>query len=210
MGWDAVEKVLNQEDDFQKVEFINFSPGKASTIRVIGDKPIQRWKHWVQMHSRSYICPGKGCPICEINNKAKANGGEAKYNNQYKHHILVVDKDDSKVKILENSSTFFGDLNTLRKEVGDLDTYDIKVIRNGKGRDTTYSLIPIPGTELTEEEQKNVEATDIDLEEYFRPPTPEQLTRLLAGEDPDDVFQSEEEVTGDSEEIEVDFTNTGE
>lgn len=214
MGWDAVERAMNNESgEFESISFVNFEVGKPSTLRVIQEAPMQRWKHWVQQNKRSYICPKKGCPICEINNKAKANGGEPKYNNQLKHHILVLNKtEEPEVAILENSTTFFNQLKTLMTEVGDLRNYDIKVIRNGKGRDTTYNVIPMAMTEITEEEQELIDAVDIDLEEYFKPPTPEQLRRLLDGEDPEEVFRDEnsENEEENSEDVDIDFTKQSE
>ena len=57
-------------------------------------------------------------------------------------------------------------------------------------------------TPLSDKEKEMIENDRVDLNEYFTPPTPEQLTRLLQGESPDEVFKKEE----NEEEVEIDFT----
>lgn len=207
MGWDEVrrDKDSNNDQQFEKMEFVQFPEG-ATQVRIVDKEPFSRWKHWIPQNNRSYICPGKGCPVCNIIKNAKANGEVPKYSSQKRYHIHVIDRKDGKLKILENSKTFFGQLLTVRdtmiEDLGDLTNYDIKIIRTGKGKQTQWSIIPMGQTPLSDKEKEMIENDKVDFEEYFKPPTPEQLVRLLQGESPEEVFKKEE----DEEEVEVDFT----
>lgn len=121
--------------------------------------------------------------------------------------IHAIDRKDGQLKILENSKTFFSSLLTIRKamldDFGDLTNYDIKIIRTGKGKQTQWNIIPLGQTPLTDKEKQMIEKSRVNFETYLKAPTPEQLTRLLNGESPDEVFKSEE---NNEENLEVDFT----
>lgn len=207
MGWNEVERDNKgrENTEFQKIEFIEFPEG-ATEVRIVDKEPFSRWVHWIPQLRRSYTCPGKGCPICNIIKNAKANGEIPKYNSQKRYCIHAIDRKDGQLKILENSKTFFGSLLTIRKAMldtfGDLTNYDIKIIRTGKGKQTQWNIIPLGQTPLTDKEEKDIEENRVDFATYLKAPTPEQLTRLLNGETPDEVFKEEP----DEEDIEVDFT----
>ena len=212
-GWDKVEEAIkNEGSNSVDTPFIKFEPGKTKIIRVVSQEPISRWKHWMPQHKRSFICAGKGCPICAENDKARANGGKATYGNTNRHHLLVLDRDDKTVKILEQGNVFFGQLLTLRKEIGDLSSFDVKVVRTGKDKDTTYMLLPVFNTELTDEEKEAIASNTLNLDEFFSTPTKEQLVRILAGESVDAVFSNQDKIEEDNtvDDIEVDFTDTDE
>jgi hypothetical protein len=216
MSWNEVEMDINNEggnQESKKIDFIQFPEG-ATILRIVDNEPVGKWKHWIPQIKRSIICPGKGCPICNIIKNAKANGETPPYSSQKKYHIHVIDRKDGQLKILENSKTFFGDLLTIRKEMmetyGELTNYDIKVIRSGKGKNTKWTILPSIKTPLTEEELKIIEENRIDFNEYFKAFTPEQIIRILNGENIEDVLKdSNEEVENneDEEDIEIDFTN---
>lgn len=201
MSWEEVRKDTNENGSSEGIDFISFKEG-STEIRIVDDEPIARWKHWVPQIKRSIVCPGKGCPICNIIKNAKQNKEVPKYNSSKRYHIHVIDRTDGKLKIMENSKTFFGQLLTLQDNVGKLTSYDLKVIRTGTGKKTQYNIIPMAQTPLTEKD-KELLSDRIDLDEYFAAPTNEQIIRLLNGEKPEDVFREEDEGV---EEIEVDFT----
>lgn len=200
MGWSEVRNDSNDigEDSGNQIDFISFPEG-ASVIRIVDDEPISRWKHWLPQHNRSVICPGKGCPICNIIKNAKQNKETPKYNSSKRYHIHVIDRRDGQLKIMEQSRTFFGMLLALKDNVGDLTEYDVKVIRTGTGKKTQYNVIPMQKQPLSEDE-KALASNRVDLDEFFTAPTNEQLVEILNGKTFDEVFKSE-----DVEDVEVDF-----
>lgn len=203
MGWEEVRKDNNESGgDGNQIDFITFKEG-ATEIRIVDDEPISKWKHWLPQHNRSVICPGRGCPVCNIIKNAKQNNETPKYNSSKRFHIHVIDRTDGKLKIMEQSKTFFGMLLALQDNVGKLTNYDVKVIRSGMGKKTQYNVIPMGQVALSEKD-KTLLNSRIDLDEFFTAPTNEQITQLLKGMTFDEVFKHNNEE--DSEEIEVDFT----
>ena len=78
---------------------------------------------------------------------------------------------------------FFSQLLDLHKEVGDITTYDIKVIRKGEGTETTYTLLP--------QAPKPLEITEgienVNMEEYFKTPEREVIMQLIEGKTWDEI-----------------------
>ena len=105
MGWDEVrrDKDSNNDQQFEKMEFVQFPEG-ATQVRIVDKEPFSRWKHWIPQNNRSYICPGKGCPVCNIIKMLKRTE-KCQYSSQ-KGITFIIDRKDGKLKILENSKTF--------------------------------------------------------------------------------------------------------
>lgn len=174
----------------KKVSFISFPEG-LTNIRILDKEPHTRWQHWLPQAKRSVTCLGKGCPICNLVKQAKANGEESPYRTGKKHSLNVINRTTGKVEVLEQGKTFFEELLELHTDVGDVTTYDIKVKRKGKTKnDTKYKLTEDVHTELTPDELKMIEKDKIDLAEYFKAPTNEQVLQLINGIDPKEVFGS--------------------
>lgn len=201
-GWDILQDDINNTGGGQ-TDYLSIEEGGEAIIRVLS-APYKIWKHWVQEHKRSWNCPGVGCPICEINKEHKKDTGTNKYSNQQRYLIWVLDRADNKVKLFEGSKTLFGELLSYRQEMGPLEGFDIKLKRRGSGKDTTYTIFPQPAVELSAKEIEEIGELE-DIGERTKPPTPEQLTRLLDGESPDEVFASTEE-SDDEGDFEVDFS----
>ena len=192
MGWNEVTNDSNTSG--ARVDFVSFKEGVNTIIRVIDEEPFSRWAHWLPQYKRSLTCPGRGCPVCEVIQAAKANKEKARFNSGKRHAIRVINRNaDNQVQILEQGKTFFGQLYDLHTEVGDIRGYDIKVVRKGSDTDTAYTLIPLAAKELSEDDQKAIAESSIDFAEYFKAPTNEQLVKIIEGVPLEQIFGSDGE-----------------
>jgi hypothetical protein len=189
----------------KKAEFTKFPVG-VTRITVLDEAPFIRWTHWIQKDRRSVNCPGRGCPICEIRKQQKANKEDYTYNMSRRFALNIYNHDTGKVEIMEQGLGFFEDLRDLKEEIEEggntLNTSIIRVKRRGTGKDdTSYRLdIDEVGIQIPEKVAEDI----IDLSEYFKAHTPEQVLRIISGESFDEVMRGTSENNG-NEENEEDF-----
>lgn len=185
-GWD-----LDGGSGGNKVDFTKFPVG-ATRVRVLDESPSVRWTHWMQKFKRSINCPGmKICPIDDIINKQKANGEVPTYTRSRRYAINVFNYETGKVEIMEQGKTFMEDLKMIMQDLADdnksLSDVVLKVRRTGTGKDDTKYRLDVAG-----DAEGNAPLEGItNLEEYFKPHSVEQITRLLNGEEWDDVMKAE-------------------
>lgn len=194
----------------QKAEFTRFPVG-ATRIRVLDKAPHVRWVHWFQNatkdgQGRSVNCPGmKTCPIDDIIDKQKQNGIKPIYNRGRRYAINVFNYETNRVEIMEQGKTFMEDLKMVMQDLAEegkqLSDVVLRVRRTGTGKDDTKYRIDVQGPA----EEPIPEDGVIDLEDYFKPHTPEQITRLLNGEKWEDLLNdgSEEESNGGDEDFQI-------
>lgn len=197
-------------DGNKKQEFTKLPEG-VTKIRVIDDVPNVRWTHWMPASTlkgvtgkgRSVNCPGKGCPICEIRKIQKANKQDYTYGMSRRIAMQVINRNTGKLEIMEQGVTFFEDLKEvmaiLKEDNLQLKDADISIRRRGLDTSTTYRLDVAEKYDLTDDDNKMVDAK-IALEEYFIPTTIEQITRLLNGEEWEKVMFAEKAEEEDVEE----------
>lgn len=191
--------------DKQKVEFTKFPEG-ITRVRVVDEAPFQRWTHFFKKARRSLNCPGKGCPICEIRKMEKANKQPHVHNMTKRFALNVINRETNRIEILEQGKTFIQDLKDimgdLKEEGNALIDADLKVRRRGTGiEDTTYRIDVDKVYPLTEKDNELIK-NRIKLDEYFQPHTPEQILRLLAGEEWDAVMSTNQDVEIKTEKFE--------
>ena len=187
----------------KKQEFTKFPEG-ITKIRIIDVEPVERWTHWMARDKRSINCPGKGCPICEIRKQEKANKLPYTYLMTRRFALQVLNRNTNKLEIMEQGITFFQDLRDVMELLAtqnkSLIDVDLQVRRRGSGKDgTSYRIDVAEEYTLTAEDVKMVEEK-IDLKEYFTPHTPEQITRVVAGEKFDEVMYGDDNKDSDTEE----------
>lgn len=210
-GWDF--NVGSGGGDKQKIDFTKFPVG-ITRIRVIDDAPSVRWVHWMPKHSRSINCPGKGCPICEIRKQQKANKETYTYQMGRRFAINIINRETNRHEIMEQGLTFFEDLRDLMTDLAEsnksLKDADIKVRRRGEGKDDTSYRLDIDSESPLSEADQEILQNKIDLLEYFKPHTNEQILRVISGEAWEDVMKSnQDDTTADSsdtsgdEEVEI-------
>lgn len=194
-----------------KAEFTKFPVG-ITRIRVLDDAPHVRWTHWLQQHKRSVNCPGQGCPICEIRKQQKANKEPYTYPMGRRFAMNNHNIETGKVEIMEQGIGFFEDLRDLKADVEEkgnkLHDAILKVRRRGTGKDDTSYRIDVDEImALSLDEIKKLDEQKIDLKEYFKPHTNEQILRVISGEAWDVVMKSEnaDENNGDGENEEIEI-----
>ena len=195
-GWDLGG---NGGEDKKKAEFTKFPVG-ITRIRILDEIPFTRWTHWLMKFKRSLNCPGKGCPICEIRKQQKANKETQTYAMARRVAINVYNYETKRVEIMEQGVTFFEDLRDLMQDLSDegKDLRDaiIKVRRRGESKDDTSYRIDVDKFEpLTEEEKEEYQKDIVDLKEFFKPHSTEQVLRIVNGEEWDEVMKQNNEET---------------
>lgn len=207
MAWsDVLDNNNNNGSD--KVGYVKFEEDKAVTLRILDEEPTSKWRHWIananngegKKKGRSIVCSGKDCPVCEAIRKAKKAGIQPEYNSTMRHTIHVLNLDSNTIELLEQGKTFFKNLLTYQKAMGDLRDFDIKIIRSGRGTNTSYTIIPGEKKPLTEEQIAMYKSNKVDLEERLKPYTIEQTLAIMEGKDPSEVFNNDDE---ENEEIEI-------
>lgn len=179
-SWDF-EKPIG--DGGEGTDYAKFPEG-ITRVRFIDDAPYVRWTHWMPKFSRSVTCPGKGCPICAIRKQEKANGiKQQSYNVAKRFSMNILNRETKRLELAEQGKTFFEDLRDLmgdlKKEGKTLLDADIKVRRRGTGKeDTSYRLDIDEKYPLSDEDKKLIEGK-IDLAEFYKPHTIEQITELI-------------------------------
>lgn len=203
-GWDF----NSPSNNGNKSEFTKFPVG-VTRIRIVDGEPFQRWTHWMQQFKRTINCPGKGCPICEIRKRQKANKEPYTYNVTKRIAIQVLNRETEKLEIMEQGKTFFEDLRDIMEDLYDQDKklidVDIKVKRRGEGKDDTSYRLDIDKEYPLTENDKELIKNKIDLKEFFKPHEIDKITQLINGEKWEDVMyeNNESDNPDNDEEIEI-------
>lgn len=169
-----------------KAEFTKF-PAGITVIRVVDTAPHVRWTHWQPKAKRSINCPGRGCPVCEIRKAEKANQQPYSHPMARRLSIQVLNRETGKLEICEMGPTWFQELRELMEELRSdgktLMDVDVKVKRRGTSKDDTSYRLDIGDEYPLSDADKALVANKLNLTEYFKPHTPEQIIRVLKGED---------------------------
>jgi len=174
MSWEDVTREPGASGE--KIPYTKFERGNT-LIRILDEEPFSFWQHWLSKQRTSVTCIGKDCPICGVIAQQKANNEKPQYTSSHRHAIRIWNYTTQRMEILIQGRTFFSDLLTLHKEVGDLKTYDIKVVRKGEGTDTTYNLLPTAPSDFQFADQ----CAEVNMEDIFKAPTKEEMLQLMEG-----------------------------
>ncbi len=152
------------------IDFLKLKDG-LNQIRIVGKPSLINihWEKGIDGQNKKVICPGAGCPICKA--------GKAP---QTRYQIQVIDRADGKIKVLEQGPTVFNQIKSyaMYPDYGDPTKYDIKIKKEGSGRDTKYSLLPSPNkNDITADEQKLI-AECKSLEEINKIKTIEEINAI--------------------------------
>lgn len=201
-GWD-----IKSGGDGNKVEFTKFPEGLVK-IRLVDEIPNMRWTHWINAQRISVNCPGKGCPICKIRKQQKANKEQYTHGMGRRFSLQVLNRNTNRLEVMEQGVTFFEDLKVVLEMAVDkglkITEVDLLVRRKGLGKDDTSYRIDL-GEEYpyTKEDLKLIDEYKIDLNEYFKPNTNEQIIRILNGESFADVMSDTNEEEEEDEIVEL-------
>lgn len=184
MGWNDVTNKNNSNSE--RPPYAKLTEGNT-IIRVLDEEPYSFWQHWINKARTSAICGEPDCPICEIIKNAKKEGIPSEYQNSRRHAMRIWNYTTNRMEILIQGRSFMNDLYVLHKEVGDIREYDIKVVRKGLDKSTTYSLLPMAVSKFEHED----EIEDIDLPEIFKPTKREVTLKLMVGIPKEEAYSEE-------------------
>lgn len=166
MTWGSIKSTGSGE----ATPYVKLQTGE-NRMRVVG-LPYEVEVHWedtVDGQKKRIVCLGVGCPICKAGHVP-----------QKKFQVLVIDRTDNKLKILEGGNSIFRQIKdyAMDEDFGDPTKYDIKIKKEGSGRETKYTIMASPKkSELTQEETALLDGAKT-LSEINKPKTLEELTQL--------------------------------
>lgn len=156
-GWGAANKLKKEGGNFADEVSITKEP---QLVKFLDDAPYAVYKqHWIDSGLRStkkksFICMGKGCPLCAIGeNPAK----------KWAFNVALFEGDDVvEVKSLIAGSRLFDNIADEHEGAdGPLDEGFWTLSKSGKQQSTTYKLKKLEGRKLAEYLEEN----DIDAED---------------------------------------------
>ena len=137
-SWEQLTESFKSEEG-PRVPFMKLQPGK-NVIRVASNpsKIYQHWEKTVDGKSKKITCIGTGCPLCAIGHVPST-----------RFQIKVLDKldpNDPQPKILETGATVIKQISNYANdaEYGDPSNYDIKIQKEGTGKETRYAVTASP------------------------------------------------------------------
>lgn len=166
MNWGELKSGKSGES----ASYMKILPG-VNIVRVVA-LPYETEIHWEESNDggkKRIVCPGVGCPVCKAGHVP-----------QKKFQVLIIDRADSKLKILEGGSSIFGQIKTyaMDADYGDPSKYDLKIKKEGSGRETKYTIMASPNkTSLTTEEQGLLDNSK-SLSDLNKPKTVEEIIQM--------------------------------
>jgi hypothetical protein len=104
-------------------------------------------QHWV--NNRSSICTGNAtCELC---------GAGEKSSFRFQVNIIVKENASYVAKVFEQGRSIYEILSSLHADFP-LEKNWIKITRNGEGKNTSYTITPVPNSQLSAEDEKQVAA----------------------------------------------------
>ena len=181
--WDAVSKASGANGD--KSDYLRLESGRKYRIRPIFS-PVKFYKYFHKKDDRlrTGICGNPDtCPVRDRHPELKKPS--------LRFAAYVIDREDSKVKILEAPQSVFRPIGssfemTGKNPGGGKDGSDWGIKVTGKGLATKYDVMFIENTPLTQDERATVKETlDGDqqkLTKLYKVDTPEELEQKLFGD----------------------------
>lgn len=117
-------------------EQLRLKPGESRTVRILTplEEIISVYEHTEQFDGRwkTVTCLGKNdCPLCHAGKRPS-----------FRSYLVVLDREDNRVKIFKASKKVGQTLVALVEEYGDLSDRDFRISRQGERLDTTYTFLP--------------------------------------------------------------------
>lgn len=129
-------------------DFLKLAPG-GSVKGVFRGDPHEFHIHWVG--NRSSLCPeDASCEMCRE--------GTNKHKFRFRLNFLINENGAYVPKVFEQGWTFYCQLRDLHASDYDLEKTIVKITRNGEGKNTTYTIIPVPNGVVTADLEKKLAA----------------------------------------------------
>lgn len=179
-SWEQLTESFRNEDG-PKVPFMKLQLGK-NVIRVASNpsKIFQHWEKTFDGRLRKVTCIGKECPLCNIGHQPAA-----------RYQLKVLDKldpDDPQPKVLETGAAVIRQISNYANDpdYGDPTGYDLKIQKEGLGRETRYSVTASPKKKPLSDREKMLIDQLPDIQDINKELTKEQILNLgLAALDAD-------------------------
>lgn len=119
-------------------------------------------QHWV--NNRSVLCSGADtCPECKLGQKSSF---------RFRLNFITKENEVLVAKVFEQGWTVCEALRALNEGDYPLEKFFMKVTRHGQATNTTYSIIPVAGGEVTAEQEEKI--SKVHLNDLNNNPTPQQ------------------------------------
>ena len=171
-SWQQLTESFANEDG-PRVPFMKLQPGK-NVIR-IASNPSKIYQHWEKTFDgklRKVTCIGKECPLCAIGHQPSA---------RYQLKILdKLDPDDPQAKVLETGAAVIRQISNYAndEDYGNPLEYDIKIQKEGIGRETRYSVTASPHKRPLSDREKLLIDQLPDIQDINKELTKEQILNL--------------------------------
>lgn len=210
MAWNDINVGSNDGNKKSDVEYMKLQAGTPVKFRILDAEPFSRWTHWLPKQSRSITCGGGDCPICAVIKAQKANGETPQYSSTKKHILHVWNYATGKVEFFEAGNTVFAQLGAYHKMLGDIRNVEFTVVKNGSGKQTSYTFMPGVQAPATQDIINTYNEKKVDFVARYNPPKVDDVKKLMAGMSFDEVFskdnKEETTVTTEQDNDTVDFT----
>jgi hypothetical protein len=137
-------------------------PEGEHKFRIV-QRPIGGWLEWDNKK------PKRSIPSKKPLGRLDENTGEITYPKRF-WAMHVWDYQGKRLAVMEvTQASILKSLESLafNEEWGDLSAFDIKIKKEGSGKDSKYGVIPIPPKEMSQEVRAIVESTPIRLEALY-------------------------------------------
>ena len=184
--WIDGDKLFN---DAPRIPFMKLQSGK-NVCRIASNfsKVNTHWEKTRDGKQKKITCIDTNCPLCKLGHTPST---------RYQMKVLdKTDPDNVEAKILEVGATVIRQIIGFAKDedYGDPTQYDIKIQKEGTGRDTRYSVTASPRrSEISTHEQELVDAL----------PSMEEINKILPADEIKkmnlDCFDNDDDDFGSSE-----------
>lgn len=177
-GWGAAKKLKSEGGAFADEFKFEKEP---VLVKFLDDAPFAVYKqHWVEglrsTGKKSFICLGKGCPLCTIGESASK---------KWVFNIALIGDDEAECKALVCGSRLFDLIADEHEKKNGIDTGYWALSKSGKKQSTTYKLEFVKERDLDEDWKISVDEAEASLEglepysaEQFKAPSKSYLQEI--------------------------------
>jgi hypothetical protein len=107
-------------------------------------------QHWTRsaQGDRSQVCKGQGCPICAVSPK--------KPTFKFRVNFVTTENGAFIARIFESNAGVYVTLRDMAKAGYNLEKTKVQITRNGEGRDTKYTILPVANSPLTTQHEQEI------------------------------------------------------
>jgi len=108
--------------------WVKWEDGETKNVRILSASPVSLLVHW--FNGRTIPCSGPGCSMCTMGDRPKQ-----RWSVQVQY--------DGDTMTWEMANMTWRTVEAISQELGGIHNLALKVIRNGTGRATRYTIIPL-------------------------------------------------------------------